>query len=118
MGQKAFRQQQQPATTASHSLRQQDFGAWARQASDQGKPSVDEPWRPTGILERTTAMKILNDVMNQPVTNDDYSFTQQLSAPPRTKSSTRKLGRVRTQPRFPVDPEQQFVQNDVWSLTR
>lgn len=120
MFQKAIRQQQQPVSmSTSNSLRQQDLSAWARQASDQGNSSSFQQSRPiVFLLERNTAMKILQDVLNQPVLNDDYSLSQHVSAVPRSRSGTRKLGRVRTQPRFPVDQEQQFVQNDLWNLTR
>ena len=65
-------------------------------------------------------MKILHDVLSKPVNNDDdILFPPSTPSAARSRSATRRLGRVRTQPRFvPDQHEQDFVQNDIWNLTR
>ena len=63
-------------------------------------------------------MKILHDVLTKPVNNDDI-LPSSIPSASRTRSAARKLGRVRTQPRFlPEQNDQDYVQQDLWNLTR
>jgi hypothetical protein len=70
-------------------------------------------------------MKILQDVLNQPIVGyDNPSKTKSVfkrpPAPPpiRATSATRKLGRTRTQHRFPCEIcERLMIKRHVWDLT-
>lgn len=70
-------------------------------------------------------MKILQDVLNQPVNGYDEptktkSVFKQPPAPPpvRASSATRKLGRTRTQHRFPCEIcEKLLIKRHVWDLS-
>lgn len=69
-------------------------------------------------------MKILQDVLQQPVstmdsTNKTKPIFKQAPAPPptRAKSATRKLGRTRTQHKFPCEIcEKLLIKRHVWDL--
>lgn len=77
------------------------------------------------FLERESAMKILRDVLNQPVMGYDIPTKQKplfkqppAPAPVRTTSATRKLGRTRNHQRIPCDVcEKQLIKNHLWSLS-
>lgn len=85
------------------------FGTWVRSATDK---------------ERASAMKILQEVLHQPVTtmettNKTKTVFKQPPAPPpvRTASATRKLGRTRTQHKFPCEIcEKLLIKRHVWDL--
>ena len=70
-------------------------------------------------------MKLLQDVLNQPVNGYDEptkakSVFKQPPAPPpvRASSATRKLGRTRTQHRFPCEIcEKLLIKRHVWDLS-
>ncbi|CAF2139808.1 unnamed protein product [Rotaria magnacalcarata] len=108
-------QNQQQSTTMNNQLRQlarssqNDFGVWVRNATDK---------------ERASAMKLLHDVLNQPMLGYDVQTRQkpaskQAPAPPpvRTRSATRKLGRTRTQHNFPCEIcEKLLIKRHVWDL--
>ncbi|CAF2704610.1 unnamed protein product [Rotaria sp. Silwood2] len=107
---------QQQSTTMNNQLRQlartsqNDFGVWVRNATDK---------------ERASAMKILHDVLNQPIigyenqTKQKPVFKQAPAPPPvRTSSATRKLGRTRTQHQFPCEIcEKLLIKRHVWDLS-
>ncbi|CAF1127005.1 unnamed protein product [Rotaria sp. Silwood1] len=107
---------QQQSTTMNNQLRQlartsqNDFGVWVRNATDK---------------ERASAMKILQDVLNQPIvgyenqTKQKSVFKQPPAPPPvRTASATRKLGRTRTQHQFPCEIcEKLLIKRHVWDLS-
>ena len=69
-------------------------------------------------------MKILQEVLHQPVTNLDTPnktktvFKQPPAPPPvRAVSATRKLGRTRTQHQFPCEIcEKLLIKRHVWDL--
>lgn len=65
-------------------------------------------------------MKILHDVLTKPVTNDDILPSSIPSASRSRSAAGRKLGRVRTQPRFVPDQQndQNYIQQDVWHISR
>ena len=71
-------------------------------------------------------MKILNDVLNQPIMGYDIPTRHQMifkqaPAPPsvRTNSATRKLGRTRTHQRISCEIcEKQLIKRHVWDLSR
>ncbi|CAF1227139.1 unnamed protein product [Rotaria sordida] len=107
---------QQQSTTMNNQLRQlarsshNDFGVWVRNATDK---------------ERASAMKILHEVLNQPIvgyenqTKHKPVFKQAPAPPPiRTSSATRKLGRTRTQHQFPCEIcEKLLIKRHVWDLS-
>ncbi len=70
-------------------------------------------------------MKILQDVLNQPVVGYDNQskpktvFKQPPAPPPlRSGSATRKLGRTRTQHQFPCEIcEKLLIKRHVWDLS-
>ncbi len=65
-------------------------------------------------------MKILHDVLNQPIMG--YDIPNKQSVPPaskRTHSASRKLGRTRTHQRIPCEIcEKQMIKHHVWNLSR
>ena len=69
-------------------------------------------------LERESAMKILRDVLHQPMMGYDIPIKQQTTS--RTNSATRKLGRTRTpHRRIPCEIcEKQLIKHHVWNLSR
>jgi len=77
------------------------------------------------ILERASAMKLLQDVLNQPIigyenqTKQKPVFKQAPAPPPvRVASGTRKLGRTRTQHQFPCEIcEKLLIKRHVWDLS-
>jgi len=77
------------------------------------------------FLERASAMKILQDVLNQPITGYENQTKQkpvfkQPPAPPpvRGSSAIRKLGRTRTQHQFPCEIcEKLLIKRHVWDLS-
>ena len=78
------------------------------------------------FVERESAMKILRDVLHQPMMGYDtpmkqQNFFKQPPAPPpvRTSSATRKLGRTRTHQHIPCEIcEKQMIKRHVWDLRR
>ncbi|UJR09441.1 hypothetical protein I4U23_013681 [Adineta vaga] len=71
-----------------------DLGAWIRNATDK---------------ERASAMKIVQDVLNPTLIGQGSN---------RTLSSTRKLGRTRTQHKFPCEIcEKLLIKRHVWDLS-
>jgi hypothetical protein len=78
------------------------------------------------VLERESAIKILKDVLNQPVMGYDIPTKQQtvfkqppVPPPIRTSSATRKLGRTRTHQQIPCEIcEKELIKQHVWNLTR
>ncbi|CAF0951670.1 unnamed protein product [Rotaria sordida] len=109
----AYRNQQQSTTPPPNNnlIRENDFGTWVRNATDK---------------ERESAMKILHEVLNQPVMGYDIPTKQQtlfrqapVPPPARTSSATRKLGRTRTHQRIPCDIcEKQLIKRHLWDLSR
>ncbi|CAF3083261.1 unnamed protein product [Rotaria socialis] len=107
----AYRNQQRSTTPNANLIRGNDFGSWVRNATNR---------------ERESAMKILQDVLNQPVMGYDIPtkpkavFKQPPVPPPvRTSSGTRKLGRTRTHQRLPCEIcEKQLIKHQVWNLSR
>ncbi|CAF2383885.1 unnamed protein product [Rotaria sp. Silwood2] len=108
----AYRNQQQSTTPPNNNLiRENDFGTWVRNATDK---------------ERESAMKILHEVLNQPVmgydipTKQQTLFKQAPTPPPvRTSSATRRLGRTRTHQRIQCEIcEKQLIKRHVWDLSR
>jgi hypothetical protein len=73
-------------------------------------------------VERESAMKILNDVLQKPIMGYDPPIQQQVSRPSskRRDSASRKLGRTRTpHQRIPCEIcEKQLIKNHVWNLTQ
>ena len=63
-------------------------------------------------------MKILRDVLHQPIMGYDIPIKQQISN--RTNSATRKLGRPRTgHKRFPCEIcEKEMIKHHLWNLSR
>ena len=105
-----------------------NFGSWVRNATDKGK---HHPFSITRLsirffrLERASAMKILQDVLNQPASGYENQgrppkpvFKQAPAPPPvRASSATRKLGRTRTQHKFPCEVcEKLLIKRHVWDL--
>ncbi|CAF3397132.1 unnamed protein product [Rotaria sp. Silwood1] len=108
----AYRSQQQSTTPTNNNLiRGNDFGTWVRNATDK---------------ERESAMKILHEVLNQPVMGYDIPTKQQTlfkqaptPTPVRSLSATRKLGRTRTHQRIPCEIcEKQLIKRHLWDLSR
>ena len=77
-------------------------------------------------IERESAMKILHDVLNQPVMGYDIPSKQQTvfkhtqsSSPVRNSSASRKLGRTRTHQQIPCEIcEKQLIKRHVWNLSQ
>jgi len=73
------------------------------------------------LIERESAMKILRQVLNQPIMGYDIPKQQTFKKPLlRTNSAARKLGRTRNpHKRIPCEIcEKQLIKNHVWSLNR
>lgn len=117
-------QQQLPTSAVNN-----NFGSWVRNATDKGFFFSIFPKRilfSIEFIERASAMKILQEVLNQPIVgydppNKKKSHLKTAPAPPpvRAASATRKLGRTRTQHRFPCEIcEKLLIKRHVWDLSR
>lgn len=90
-----------------------NLGAWIRNATDRGKNRKRRSCNDhvTG-LERASALKIVQDVLNP----SHLGYARQASN--RTLSGTRKLGRTRTQHKFPCEIcEKLLIKRHVWDLS-
>lgn len=90
------------------------------------KKRVYENNHKISFVERESALKILQDVLTQPIMGYDVPtkprtvFKQPPVPPPvRTTSCTRKLGRTRNHQRLPCEIcEKQMIKHHVWNLAR
>ncbi|CAF1325926.1 unnamed protein product [Adineta ricciae] len=101
----------QQSTPSTNSRNANEFGVWIRNSSDQ---------------ERESAMKILNNVLKQPMVGYGVPKKQQIifKRPAgcnigRSASASRQLGHARNHQRVPCEIcEKQLIKHHIWSLSR